>query len=249
MFAVVKTVYTRPKGIRKILSKRPVCLLKKMKISNSYYYELTVNHRSKKINWDKVFKTVNVCDVPVIMPKNQNIDPTQNVRPFYAKIFWGIIYANCAGRIYPSNSKAFVIDNDFDNSDALYILLKNFKEVSVFTTNEQKYEHLKTKAENELGISPVFCDSLTAAQNADFLINLQHSECTCVNKNILGQGGYTFSHSDIRLPKNIERLVPRNISPFVFAAAVYELSKIQSLGDCTVTKLKNNATGKIIEIK
>lgn len=249
MFAVIKTVYKKPKGINKIFTQRPNCVLRKVKIGQSYYYELTVNHTNKKIKWKKIFKTVNITDVPIIMPKNVNIDYATNIKPFFSEIFSGIIYTNCAKKIFKANSKVFVIDNSFDNSIAIYNLLKFFKEVYVFTTDAQKYEQLKIKTENELGISPIICDNLNTAQNADFLINLSDTPCEQINKNILGPGGYTFIHSDVRMPKNISRLIPRNISPFLFSAALYELCNIKELNDCTVIKLRHDLTQEIIKIK
>ncbi len=249
MFTVVKTVYKKPKGINKILAKRPTCFLNKIKVGQSFYYELTVNYSNKNIKWKKVFKSVNISDVPVIMPQNSNINFTTNIKPFASQIFSGIIYANCAKRIFKTSSKAFVIDNSFDNSATIYNLLKFFKEVSVCTADEQKYEKLTIKTENELGISPIICDNINIAQSADFVINLNDTPCEPINKNILGAGGYTFVHSDIRIPKNIGRLIPRNINLFLFSAALYELCQITELNDCTAIKLKNNLTQDIVKIK
>lgn len=249
MFTVIKTVYKKPKGINKIFTQGPSCSLKKIKVGQSFYYELTVNYYNKNIKWKKVFKNINVSDVPIIMPKNSNIDFTTNVKQFASRIFSGIIYANCAKRIFNTNSHAFVIDNSFDNSTIIYNLLKFFKEVSVFTPNSQKYEQLKTKAENDLGISPIFCDNLNTAKSANFVINLSDVPCEQINKNILGEGGYTFIHSDVRIPKNLSRLMPHNISPFLFTAALYELCEIKELSECTAIKLINNLTHDIMKIK
>lgn len=249
MFAVIKTVYKKPTGINKIFAQKPKCFLNKIKIDGAYYYELAVHYSSKNIKWKKVFNTVNLSDVPIIMPKTEHLKQDINIKPYRDSLFSSIIYANCAKKLFSNKSKVFIIDNSFDNTYVFYSLLQFFREINIYTTDQQKYTNLKSKAETELGVTPIFCDNLKNAPSADLVINLQNTECEPMNKNILGLGGYTFIHGDIRLPKNIVRLIPRNISPFLFAAALFELCGITKLKDCTVIKLKNNTTQDIVKVK
>lgn len=248
MFTVIKTVYKKPKGINKVFSKKPTSFLKKINIENSYYYELTVHYQNKNIKWKKIFNSVNVTDVPVIMPKAYQTAQI-NIKKYCPASFGGIIYANCAKKLFPNKSKAFVIDNSFDNSHMLYSLLEFFKEVNIFTEDQQKYAELISRSENELGVTPIFCESVNSVQNADFIINLQGVECEAKNDNVLGLGGYMFAQTDLRLPKNIVRLMPRNINPFLFSSALYELCGVNVLKDCTAIKLQNNLNGKIIKVQ
>lgn len=249
MFTVIKTVYLKPKKrFNSFLKPGFKHSIEKIKINNSYYYKFTVKTYKKKINWKRIFKTVNLSDFPLIFPENEPLPKGVRYSLFDSDVFYKTVLINSLKKHCGQNQKIFLFDPLAENSDFLYPLLQSFKQVCVFCDNETAYSSVNNNAQSVLGTSAVFSTNTKIAKEFDAVLNLTDIPLLFSHPLVFGTSGFNFSPHALKLPKNIARLIPAKINPLTFASALFELCSVTELKNVTPAYLTNELTQTVLSL-
>ena len=207
------------------------------------YFKIKVSD-NKKIPWEDILYMAGRCASNVILKDEVQIPKDLKIHRFVPKEFPLITLSNTVKNIL---SDCNIKKKKLGISDADAVLVNRIEgfidfvsEITIYTKETDKYLGVCERLMDEYGISIVLSDFENSLCLCDVVMSENAFEdifCFCINK---GTSENAFELSDVALPTFCKQKLPDGISDEYFAAALFELCKVSSLGDLEFQTLKFN---------
>ena len=209
--------------------------------SGDAFFTVTADRHLGRIPWKKLEKCLGILRKNILLPEDMTIPPDINITAFTPDILPHLLLINSATDYIIRHKQSFrsksltIFDEKGIYQSYIEQLLPYFSSIRIITADTEKYEALLQALLENYGFSLIISDE--EAFGSDIVISHQckvplYFEGTVfTNEKRYLMNGEVLSGSEIVLPDQYENIRPKNISPLLFASALYEKCKETSLSN------------------
>ena len=221
----------------------------------SDFLHLTVPVVRGKIYWNNVRAALGDANRTMLAPAGVPVKESVHLKQFESEKFLSILTLNSFFKLLHLLPRGELLAacavTDFSGSlaSSLLELPRCCRTVTVITAKPEKYEHFCRYALEKYGCAVCVSESISKAFDAPVVLapkTFRYATAFSRESTVFAASAkniYTsrlITPEGVSLPEKYLQLLPKGISPTLFAAALYEISGVSSLSRCACPAFRQN---------
>ena len=234
MFAVLQI-----KDKTNIFSKSKIESIRFTLPNDEHFFTVTAEKHFGRVPWKKLESCMGILRKDVIVAEGTALPDSCGITEFVPEIFPRILLMNSAVKVLAGNRRRslIVFDEKCIYSDYMKKLVNCFDRIRVVTPKPCQYEAAASELMEDFGFSlevtdkPCFKADVVISWECD--VPLYYGGEIFTGERTFLMNAKVYSGSDIDLPEEYEKFCPECVDKLRFVSALYEKSKVKTLGNMT----------------